>query len=70
METERKTGEEMYFDPPSVPPTSGLVEEGGTMMAVELDDLLNALLHEWADGFDRLNEFEQLFGESVSATRT
>ena len=43
---------------------SGLVEEGGTMMAVELDDLLNALLHEWADGFDRLNEFEQLFREA------
>ena len=34
------------------------------MMAVELDDLLNALVHEWADGFDRLNEFEQLFGEA------
>ena len=34
------------------------------MIAVELADLLNALLREWADGFDRLNEFEQLFGEA------
>ena len=34
------------------------------MMAVKLDELLNALIHEWADGFDRLNEFEQLFVEA------
>ena len=41
-----------------------LAAERGTTVAVGLDDLLNALLHEWADGFDRLNEFEQLFGEA------
>ena len=34
------------------------------MTAAKLDELLDALGAEWSVGVDRLNEFEQLFGNA------